>query len=86
VWNPDFVGEDDLIVCQILFAEAVVDVVHCAWAVPDHPRTSVEMTFLLWARACGAGDSGGSITLRLQSGILLRQRGGILSGWGGILL
>jgi hypothetical protein len=85
-WNPDIVGEDDLIVCRILFAEATVDVVRCTWAIPDHPRTSVEMTFLLWERACGAGDSGSSITLWQRCGILLQQRGSILLRLGGILL
>jgi hypothetical protein len=45
------------IVCQISFAEAVVDVVHCAWAVPDHSRTSIKITFLLWSRAVELGTA-----------------------------
>jgi hypothetical protein len=49
---------------DIPFAEAMVDVVCCSWAVPDHLRTSVEMTFLLWSGACRAGDGGGCITLQ----------------------
>jgi hypothetical protein len=84
--NPAIVGEDNLIVCQILFAEATVDVVCCAWAVPDHLRTSIKMTFLLWTRACGTGDGGSSIDLWWWGGILLWWRGGILAVQGGILL
>jgi hypothetical protein len=64
----------------------VVDVVHCAWAVPDHPGTSVEMAFLLWVRTCGGGDGRSGVTLRRQGSILLWQRGGILVGRGSILL
>jgi hypothetical protein len=86
VQNPAIVGEDDPVVFQIPFAEAVVDIVHCTWAVPDHPRTSVKMAFLLWVRACRGGDSGSGVTLWRRGSILLQQRGGILAGRGSILL
>jgi hypothetical protein len=56
-WNPAVVGEDDLIVCRIPFTEAMVDVVRCTWAVPDHPRTSVKMAFLLWTRELGTAEA-----------------------------
>jgi hypothetical protein len=46
LWDPDIVGKDYPVGCWISFAEAVVDVVHCSWAVPDHPGTSIEMTLL----------------------------------------
>jgi hypothetical protein len=71
-WNPAIVGED-LIVSQILFAEAMSNVVHCSWAVPDYPRASIEMTFLFWARACGTWDGRSSIILQGWS-VLLRGR------------
>jgi hypothetical protein len=86
VQNPAIVGEDNPIVSQIPFAEAVVDVVLCAWAVPNHPRTSIKMALLLWARACRGGDGGSGVALGWQGGILLWQRGGILARRGGILL
>jgi hypothetical protein len=86
VRNPDIVGEDYPVVCWIPFAEAMVDVVHCSWAVPDHLRISIKMPFLLWSGACGAGDSGGGITLWRWCRILLWWRGRILLGQGRILL
>jgi hypothetical protein len=61
--------------------KAAVDVVRCDWAVPDHPRTSVEMAFLLWARACRGGDGRSGVTLRQWDGILVGQ-GSILLWWG----
>jgi hypothetical protein len=85
-WNPVIVGEDNPIVSRIPFAEAVVDVVRCAWAIPDHPRTPVEMAFLFWVRACRGGDGRSGIALWWRGGILLQWRGGILAGRGGILL
>jgi hypothetical protein len=86
VRNPAIVWEDDPIVSRISFAEAAVDVVHGAWAVPDHPRTPVEMALLFWVRACGGGDGRSGVALQWLSSILMRWWGGILAGRGGILL
>jgi hypothetical protein len=85
-WNPTIVGKDDPIVCQISFADAMIDVVCCAWAVPNHPRSSIKIAFLLWTRACGTGDGRSSIALWWWGEILLWQRGRILGVRGGILL
>jgi hypothetical protein len=74
-WDPYVVGKNYSVGCWISFAEAMFDVVCHPWDL----RASVKMAFLFQSGTCGAGDSGGIITLWQQGGILLQQQCRVLS-------